>query len=231
MPAALFKKRFLKVLLESLVRMGKYVNYKALLRIGFHKYLRIKPLDNNEYQMALEAVEELERDEYIERVPVNGGLGFKLTPKGLIQAKKDIKDMKIASVFILDLDLRPALIRKIGNAYRAGDFEDVVFKATKYLEEKVRARAGLSPTDIGTALMDKAFSPKTGLLKCPLCLDESERSGLHSLFRGSVGFFKNPSSHRTVIYDDPNTTLQILGYVNILLGILDQCSLATAPVH
>lgn len=225
MPKDLLKKRFLKVLSEATLDMNKYVDFRAILRLGFPKYLAIKPLNDDEYHMGLEAARELERDKYIERVSGVEGIRYKLTQKAMVQTKKPIEEMRISSIGILDLEVRPALLRKVHSAYQSGDYEDVVFKATKYLEERVRAKADLTPSDIGTALMDKAFSPKNGKLNCALCVDESERGGLHSLYRGTVGFFKNPSSHRTVKYDDPNKVLQILGFVSILLDILDQCQL------
>ena len=59
---------FLKVLLEATVNMEKYADYRALLRFGFPNYLGIKPLNDDECHLGLEAVAELERDNYIERV-------------------------------------------------------------------------------------------------------------------------------------------------------------------
>lgn len=225
LPKRLLKRMFLKVLSEATANMNKYVDYRALLRFGFPNYLGIKPLNDDEYHLGLEAVVELERDNYIERVLGGQGIRYKLTKKAIAQTKKPIEEMRISSVGISDLEVNPLLLHRVSNAYRSGDYEDVVFKATKYLEEKVRAKAGLAPSDIGTKLMDKAFGPNNRKLNCTLCVDESERSGLHFLYRGTVGFFKNPSSHRTVKYDDPNKVLQILGYINVLLDILNQCQL------
>jgi len=48
--------------------MEKYADYRALLRFGFPNYLGIKPLNDDECHLGLEAVAELERDNYIERV-------------------------------------------------------------------------------------------------------------------------------------------------------------------
>lgn len=224
MPKELLKKRLLKVLYESKKRLGHYIDIRGLLRVGIAKSFSIKALTDEEYRVGGEAVKELASDNYIERIP-DAQYVYRLTKKGLSVANKRIEDMKLPSVRISNLDIQLALLRKIYNNYQLGDFEDVVFKAFKHLEERVREKAKLSASVIGVELMTQAFHEKTGKLRCPLCVDESERHGLHMMYRGAVAFFKNPTSHRTVIYDDPNKIFHILGFVNFLLDMLDQSEL------
>lgn len=58
------------------------------------------------------------------------------------------------------------------------------------------------PTDIGIALMLKAFDNLTGPLTDQNQL-EAKRDALAHLFSGSIESYKNPHSHRTVTIDDP----------------------------
>lgn len=36
-------------------------------------------------------------------------------------------------------------------------------------------------------------------------------------------WFKNPTSHRTVGYNDENEAAQVLGYADLLLKMIDNC--------
>lgn len=81
-----------------------------------------------------------------------------------------------------------------------GDFESAVLQALKSVEVAVRKAAGLQPEDIGTSLMRKAFDPVRG----PLADDTvplAEREAVAHLFAGTIGFYKNPWSHRDVEMD------------------------------
>jgi hypothetical protein len=52
-------------------------------------------------------------------------------------------------------------------------------------------------SDIGVALMRKAFDKSTGPLT-DMSNPEAEREALAHLFAGAIGSYKNPHSHRTV---------------------------------
>jgi uncharacterized protein (TIGR02391 family) len=84
-----------------------------------------------------------------------------------------------------------------------GDLETAVFKAFKAVEIAVREAGNYDPTDIGTALMRKAFDKLQGPLANPE-QPEGERDSLAHLFAGAIGSYKNPHSHRTVTISDPN---------------------------
>jgi hypothetical protein len=43
-----------------------------------------------------------------------------------------------------------------------------------------------------------------------------------ALFRGSIGMFKNPSSHRAVDYSDPTFAAEVVLLADLLLRILDR---------
>jgi uncharacterized protein (TIGR02391 family) len=220
-----------KLLLKTMVTvegktgpLGLEVNIGKAFRVDIPRCFSIKPLSDIEYSRGLHVVPELIRDGYIERPPDTKFI-VRLTRKGYRVARKEIEEMILPSIALYELRLSLDLVAKISDNYVLGDFEDVVFKAFKFLEERVRAKAELPASVIGTELIDKALNEKTGKLKSQLCINEAERHGLHMIFRGAVAFFKNPSSHRTVLYEDPNKLMHILGFANFLLDIVDKCQL------
>jgi uncharacterized protein (TIGR02391 family) len=116
---------------------------------------------------------------------------------------------------------RKDLVALVREDFDAGKYEAAVFSAFRLLEEAVRAKAKQPPSSIGVALMSAAFSPKGGTLKHPDAKVDAEADALHQLMRGAIGWYKNPSSHRTVSYSDPQHAVQVLAFANLLLDLLD----------
>lgn len=85
----------------------------------------------------------------------------------------------------------PTIVDRIFPLLLAGEFESAVLQAFKSVEIAVRARAGLNPDDVGTALMRKAFDPTKGPLATG-SVPIAEREALAHLFAGAIGFYKNP---------------------------------------
>jgi uncharacterized protein (TIGR02391 family) len=97
-----------------------------------------------------------------------------------------------------------------------------VFIATKEIEVRVRQLAGQPNSMLGTALMAAAFSPKgPGPLVDPAA-DPGEQIATMELFRGAIGLFKNPSSHRPVDYDDPAMASEVVLFADLLHRLLDR---------
>ena len=65
------------------------------------------------------------------------------------------------------------------------------------VEIAARAAGKFSANDIGVDLMDQAFHKRTGPLT-DTTIPESEREATRFLFRGSIGRYKNPHSHRSL---------------------------------
>jgi hypothetical protein len=102
---------------------------------------------------------------------------------------------------ILPDDLVPALFaQKVVPPFRRGDYDVAVFQAFKEVEVAVRKaanakKAGYPDSDVGTALMRKAFHPETGPLT-DMAVVRAEREAVMHLFSGAIGHAKNPMSHR-----------------------------------
>ena len=220
----LIKKAFLKLTYQEIIRTGVFHDFRKLLVFHVRKLFDSKSLSDNYFDKGKIAVSELERDGYIEKAPGREFV-YRLTPKGITEAKKEINEMKLPYFYFHSLNLQPYLVRKVYNDYKVGDFDGAIFKACKHLEETVRAKARLPASIIGVALMDTAFKKKNGLLRYPYVLDEGEQEGLHHMMRGTIGFLKNPSSHRTVVWEDPNDVMYVITTISFLLDIVNKCEL------
>lgn len=217
------KQRFLKVL-DRCRNKGFTYPYQIILQL-IPKQFNMEPLqlyDTEKYHGRI-AVKELERDGYIQLI-AGKKESYTLTAKGIEIASKNIEEMKIQHVdFVGLLAPRFDLVKKVRNDYIFGNFEDSIFKAYKLLEEKIRSKAKQPSSVFGVSLMDIAFKPKGGLLTHPRTETTSEKEGLHFLMRGAISFFKNPSSHRTVDWNDPNTSAHVIAFAKFLLDLVDEC--------
>lgn len=116
--------------------------------------------------------------------------------------------------------LHPAIADRVWIELARGDLDGAVFHAFKAVEIAVRQAANLADTDIGVALMRKAFSPADG----PLADKEqpaAEREALMHLFAGAIGSYKNPHSHRTVNIADSREAQEMVLLASHLLRIVD----------
>jgi uncharacterized protein (TIGR02391 family) len=145
----------------------------------------------------------LERYDLIEPSPgINGRNGWRVfTDEGRAVADgKDLAQVRAAMDFPKTL-LHPLVREKVWTALARSDLDEAVFAAFKAVEEAVRKAGAFTATDIGVALMRKAFDKNTGPLT-DLAHPEPEREALAHLFAGAIGSYKNPHSHRTVNLTD-----------------------------
>jgi uncharacterized protein (TIGR02391 family) len=122
--------------------------------------------------------------------------------------------------------LHPVIAQKVYAAFLRGEYDTSVFQAFREVEIAVRAAGGFAPTDVGVALMRKAFDSANGPL-ADQGSPQAERDALAHLFAGAIGRYKNPTSHRTVPLDAPET-IELLFLASHLLKIVDSRSLTPA---
>lgn len=127
----------------------------------------------------------------------------------------------------LDVELTPELEFTARPQFLRGDFEAAAFIATKEVEVAVRAAAGLSDSWIGIKLMQEAFKPPKDPSNLnaagPLWTvgsDPGEAVATMELFKGAIGLFKNPASHRRVDLTDPTEAAEIVLLADLLLRLL-----------
>jgi uncharacterized protein (TIGR02391 family) len=122
---------------------------------------------------------------------------------------------------LLELDLHPLLAEKIRRQFLLGEYELAALAAMREIEIRVRKLSNAKASAFGTKLMQSAFSVDNGPLTDPF-LPGSEQEGTMALFRGAIGVFKNPSSHRQVEFDDPTFAAEVVLFADLLLRMLDR---------
>ena len=101
--------------------------------------------------------------------------------------------------------------------------EDIITSAFRILEERIRRKTGVSYDRTGVDLIGDAFNPKTG--KLIFGKTDAEREGLFLLYRSSIMLWRNPPSHRYIDDYSEFEIFEIVVHVNLLLNILDKCTL------
>ncbi|WP_228054401.1 TIGR02391 family protein [Streptomyces antimycoticus] len=116
--------------------------------------------------------------------------------------------------------LHPALEGTVRTNFHLGDYETACFAAMKAVEVAVRDASGLDNSLVGVPLMRAAFQPYRNGKGGPLAdagAEGGEQEAASALFAGAMGAFKNPSSHRTVDFDDPIEAAEIIQFADLLL--------------
>lgn len=99
-------------------------------------------------------------------------------------------------------------------------YDRAVREACVILEHRIRTMTGADSSVLGVNLMSQAFRRDSGAVI--LADDSAEQEGAHQLYRGIVGFLKNPTSHRLITSYSKNRALEVIGFVDFLLDILQE---------
>jgi uncharacterized protein (TIGR02391 family) len=119
------------------------------------------------------------------------------------------------------MKLHPRIAELVERQFLLGEFELAVFAAMKDVEVRVRLLSSLGSDLVGTKLMQVAFAPSDGPLTDPEA-EGGERVATMELFKGAIGVFKNPSSHRPVNYNDATEAAEIVLFADLLERFLDR---------
>lgn len=103
------------------------------------------------------------------------------------------------------------------------DYHDVVTNAFTVLEERIRQKINADPSYTGTRLINHAFHPQNG--KLALGETASERESFFFIFRGTLGFLRNPPAHRFTEDESAIEAFEIICIVDLLLRLVKKASL------
>lgn len=118
------------------------------------------------------------------------------------------------------IDVHPSIEEHCRRLYSSEHYDEAVFNAFKTVEAAIRAKSGANAEDVGTALVSKVMNPKAPIITFSSIAAEQE--AFHSLYRGAIGAFKNPHSHRFMNIGTPHGTLDLLRFASLLLRLLDE---------
>jgi uncharacterized protein (TIGR02391 family) len=144
-----------------------------------------------------------------------------LTPRArAIKSELDYQRFRHVSLYPQS-SIHPVVKEETYAEFLRGDYETAVFKAFKAVEVAVRPYTTAPTNVVGRDLMVKAFHSETGTLRDP-SEPTAERESLMELFRGAVGRFKNPTSHREVDFGEPAEVIEILQLASLLMRIVER---------
>lgn len=98
----------------------------------------------------------------------------------------------------------------------------VVREACVILEDRVRKAIGASKNAVGTSLMERAFSPKSGLLR--LSEEDQEQLGAMQIYRGVMAFFRNAAGHNIIETYSQDDALRFVVFTDLLLATVGKAS-------
>jgi uncharacterized protein (TIGR02391 family) len=149
----------------------------------------------------------------------NGDWVFLTRAAEKLQDPADFERFRKATLLSPKL-LHSRIIESAWRTFIRGKHDTAVFEAFKEVEVAVRTACGYDSKIIGVSLMRQAFHPDNGPLT-DQSLPEAERQSLSDLFAGSIGSYKNPTSHRTVQINDALEAGEMLMLASHLLRIVD----------
>jgi len=86
---------------------------------------------------------------------------------------------------------------------------------------------GASDSLLGTKLLQEAFGADGQLWSEEV--NRGEQVARMELFKGAIGFLKNPASHREVRYDDPTEAAEAELLADLLMRVLDRVEAEHEP--
>lgn len=205
--------------IPGLVQNGMFqaADFDSLLFSHEPRYLPIKRKEIG--QAISEAIGWLKASVLVVNAPSPNDTFLVLTRRGRSLIETDAYSQYRQASLLPKQLLHPVLAGKVRHAFLGGEWDTAVFQAFKEVEVSVRQAAGLSNSDLGVNLMAKAFNPDNGPL-VDQSQERGERVALMELFRGSIGSYKNPHSHRNIGID-AEQAVEMIMLASHLLRIVD----------
>jgi uncharacterized protein (TIGR02391 family) len=105
-----------------------------------------------------------------------------------------------------------------------GHLDEAVLAAMKAVEEELRAKVKADPSCCGMDLASRAMSQQSPVIVFSDVPAEQQSAAF--LFRGAVGFLRNPQAHRFIDIEDKQEAMDQLGFASMLLRMLDRATVS-----
>jgi uncharacterized protein (TIGR02391 family) len=120
-------------------------------------------------------------------------------------------------------DIHPQLPQIVRDLFDDGHYAQSSFEAFKFVDKVIQGISG--ETETGFKLMMKVFletAPTIKLTPCSTLSERDEQKGYQFLFAGSVLAIRNPRGHEYAVKDDPDTCLDPLSMVSLLIRRIEK---------
>lgn len=225
----MLKKMFLKVLYEHTTETGLYSdrssNYIEVLRDTMVEFFNISYLTDEEFEEGTLAVRELEYYGYIQTNIDEETDNFKeLTENGKRVARKNIDEIVLPNINIDSVISRYDLREFVLDDFLNGNYNSALKKAFTILEVKVRENIVHPSVLLEKEQVSCYFVTQDGLIRENKNEDMTKRlKTLHFKLLGDIMWYNSVS---VPLNDEESAiiTAQILGFVNLHLKLVDQCT-------
>ncbi|AZR36563.1 TIGR02391 family protein [Xanthomonas vasicola] len=136
----------------------------------------------------------------------------------------------VSSIDILDHELRARCLDLFNQFQESGQSDrndTVVAEASRILENRLRRVLGADNGTSAKQLVSQAFNNKSPRLVVSNV--QSEQDSAQLLFLGTFGFIRNSVQHKLLENMAAERVLQILGWTDYLLSVIDQSQTQTSP--
>jgi len=141
----------------------------------------------------------------------------------LLDLSQRPRPVLVGSIEILDHELRARcldLFNQFQESGQADRNDTVVAEASRILENRLRKVLGADDGKSAKQLVSDAFNAKRPRLVVSNVPSEQESAQL--LFLGTFGFIRNSVQHKLLVDMPAERVLQILGWTDYLLSVIDQ---------
>lgn len=222
----LLKKMFLKVLAEenfnAQVNSTNSSDYISIIETRITEYYNIEELNEIEYESCLKAVKELEKEGIITSSSNDSELFKSITPKGQEYFEQYVKDLQLPSFEVYHYITRWDLRSEVMQDYLSGNYELSIEKAFKLLEERVKENTIKKPLGLDSENVSNYYIADDGAVRYCNFNTQDELDSLNRIMKGTMLWFKDPSTDNVITSNNAEAAAQILVFANMHLNLIDK---------
>ena len=148
--------------------------------------------------------------------------------RGHAAVAKEVFDRFRRAALLPQSTLHSSISATALSAFLRGEHDIAIFASFRAVEDTVRRVSGFPNQLVGSALMRKAFDPSSGPLRDGSAV-ASEQQAVSDVYAGSMGLFKNPTSHRLNAFDSAEQTVSLVLFANYLINLAEERARANGP--